>query len=130
MSNLQDPSDMAARLKKLSSLRPTLALVLGSSFQHAIKPMRIAAEISYAKLPGFPVPGIGDHAGRVVVGHLGGTPLLVLSGRAHYYEGHSLEALTFPIRVLAELGVRDLLLTNAAGGIHRRLRPGDFMQIA
>jgi purine-nucleoside phosphorylase len=114
----------------LSSLRPTLAFVLGSSFQDALTQMRIVAEISYAKLPGFPVPGVDGHTGKVVLGRLGSSPLLVLSGRAHYYEGHSLEALTFPIRVVAELGVRDLLLTNAAGGINRRLRPGDFMQIA
>jgi purine-nucleoside phosphorylase len=128
-SDFKDPPATAARLKKLSSLRPILALVLGSSFQHVLAQMRIVAELSYAKLPGFPVPGVDGHAGKVVLGHLGPAPLLVLSGRAHYYEGHSLEALTFPIRVLAEFGVRDLLLTNAAGGINRRLRPGDFMQL-
>src|SRR5262249_45777189 len=110
------PAFTAARLKKLSPLRPTLALLLGSGFQHVVTQMRCVAQISYAKLPGFPEPSIDGHPGRVLLGFLGATPLLVLSGRAHYYEGHALEAVTFPIRVLAELGVRDLLLTNAAGG--------------
>jgi purine-nucleoside phosphorylase len=107
-----------------------LALVLGSSFQHTLNQMRVVAEIAYARLPGFPVPSVNGHEGKLALGYLGATPLLVLNGRAHYYEGHSLGAVTFPVRVLAALGVRDVLLTNAAGGINRRLRPGDFMQIS
>lgn len=64
-----------------------------------------------------------------MVGRLAGTPIIVLSGRAHYYEGHTMEQLTFPVRVLAAAGARALLLTNAAGGINRRLRTGDFMYL-
>jgi len=102
-------------------------MVLGSGFQPALAELQVDAKVSYAKLPGFPPVGVSGHAGQLLIGHLGQTPVLVLSGRAHFYEGHSSERVTFPVRVLAEFGVRDLLLTNAAGGVNRRFRPGDFM---
>jgi len=79
------------------------------------------------RLRGMPPMGVLGHAGELLIGHLGGTPVIVLSGRAHFYEGHSMERVTFAIRLLAALGIRDLLLTNAAGGINRNFRPGDFM---
>jgi len=123
------PARTAERLKKVTRLRPTLAIVLGSGFGHAVTRLRVEAEVSYAKLPGFPQPGVGGHSGKVLFGRFGDAPVCVLSGRAHFYEGHSMEAVTFPIRVLAECGVRDVLLTNAAGGIDRRLRPGDLMRL-
>jgi len=116
-----------SRIKKLSRLRPTLALVLGSGFNHVLRELDVDAEVPYAKLPGFPKPSVAGHDGKLVVGRLGGTAVLVLSGRAHFYEGHQMERVTFPVRVLAALGIRDLLLTNAAGGINQKFRPGDFM---
>jgi purine-nucleoside phosphorylase len=117
----------AAQLKKLSSLRPTLAIVLGSGFHHVLTELRVDKRISYAKIPGFPKPTVSGHAGELIFGKLGGTPVLVLSGRAHFYEGHSMEQVTFPVRTLAALDIRDLLLTNAAGGINPGFRRGDFM---
>ena len=116
-----------AKIKKISRLRPTLALVLGSGFNHVLNELDVDAEVSYAKLPGFPKPGVAGHDGKLVIGKLGGTPVLVLSGRAHFYEGHSMERVTFAMRVLAAYGITDLLLTNAAGGINRKFRAGDFM---
>ena len=121
------PKTAATRLKKLSPLRPKLALVLGSGFNHLLSKFAVDAEISYTKLPGFPKPGVAGHDGKLLLGKLGGTPVIMLSGRAHFYEGHALERVTFPVRVLAEFGVTDLLLTNAAGGINRKFRVGDFM---
>jgi inosine/guanosine/xanthosine phosphorylase family protein len=125
--NPPDPKVAAARLHKACSLRPTLALVLGSGFHHVRAALRVERRIAYARLPGFPRPTVSGHAGEVLFGHLGGTPVLVLSGRAHFYEGHPLERVTFAVRTLAAFGIRDLLLTNAAGGINRAFRPGDFM---
>jgi purine-nucleoside phosphorylase len=116
----------AARLKKFSPLRPTLAIVLGSGFHHALTELR-GEKISYAQIPGFPKPTVSGHAGELYFGHLGRTPVLVLSGRAHFYEGHPMERVTFAVRILAALGIRDLLLTNAAGGINKKFRAGDFM---
>src|SRR5271155_4275219 len=116
----------AARLKKFSPLRPTLAIVLGSGFHHTLTELR-GKKISYAQIPGFPQPTVSSHAGELYFGHLGRTPVLVLSGRAHFYEGHPMERVTFAVRTLAALGIRDLLLTNAAGGINKKFRAGDFM---
>ena len=117
----------AARLKKVSLLRPTLAVVLGSGFHHALTELRVDKKISYAKIPGFPKPTVSGHAGELYFGHLGKTPVLVLSGRAHFYEGHEMECVTFSTRTLAVFGITDLLLTNAAGGINKNFRAGDFM---
>jgi purine-nucleoside phosphorylase len=89
--------------------------------------LRVAKKISYAQIPGFPQPTVSGHAGELYFGHLGKTPVLVLSGRAHFYEGHEMERVTFATRTLAAFGVTDLLLTNAAGGLNRRFRAGDFM---
>src|ERR1700683_3009680 len=117
----------AARLKKISPLRPTLAIVLGSVCHHARTKLRAAKKISYSKIPGFPKPTVSGHAGELYFGHLGQTPVLVLSGRAHFYEGHEMERVTFATRTLAAFGITDLLLTNAAGGINKKFRAGDFM---
>src|SRR5882724_13502868 len=124
--DLPNPKPAAAHLKKISPLRPTLAIVLGSGFHHGLTELR-GEKISYAKIPGFPKPTVSGHAGELYFGHLGRTPVLVLSGRAHFYEGHDMERVTFATRTLAAFGITDLLLTNAAGGINRRFRPGDFM---
>ncbi|MCU0783426.1 MAG: purine-nucleoside phosphorylase [Verrucomicrobia bacterium] len=122
-----NPKTAAVRLRSISRLRPTLAVVLGSGFHHVLSELEVEKKISYAKLPGFPPVGVSGHAGKLYLGKLGGTPVLVLSGRAHFYEGHSMERVTFAVRALAAFGIRDLLLTNAAGGINRNFRAGDFM---
>jgi purine-nucleoside phosphorylase len=123
------PDTAAARLKKTSALRPKLAIVLGSGFHHALTELRVAKKISYAKIPGFPQPTVNGHAGELYFGYLGKTPVLVLSGRAHFYEGHEMERVTFAVRTLAQFGITDLLLTNAAGGINKKFRAGDFMAL-
>ncbi|MBN2507806.1 MAG: purine-nucleoside phosphorylase [Verrucomicrobia bacterium] len=125
-----DPRLAAARLRKLCSLRPTLAIVLGSGFDDTLAGMRVALEVPYAKLPGFPRTAVLGHAGKLRFGLIGATPLLVLSGRSHYYEGHCMDTVTFPVRVTAALGIRHLLLTSAAGAINKRYRQGDFMLLA
>ena len=127
--SVRDAEAIAARLHRRCSLRPRLAMVLGSGFQPLAGEVRAAIEVPYAELPGFPPTGVAGHAGTLVLGHLNHTPLLLLNGRAHYYEGHALESITFPVRVLAAFGIRDLLLTSAAGGINPRFRPGDFVRI-
>jgi purine-nucleoside phosphorylase len=119
----------AARLKKISPLRPALAIVLGSGFHHALTELRVAKKIAYAKIPGFPKPTVSGHAGELYFGHLGKTPVLMLSGRAHFYEGHEMERVTFATRTLAAFGITDLLLTNAAGGVNKNFRAGDFMML-
>jgi purine-nucleoside phosphorylase len=122
-----DPQIAAAQLKKISPLRTTLAIVLGSGFHHVLTELCVAKKISYAKIPGFPKPTVSGHAGELYFGHLGRTPVLVLSGRAHFYEGHDMKRVTFATRTLAAFGITDFLLTNAAGGLNKKFRAGDFM---
>lgn len=129
MPKFPDARTTAVRLRKLTRLRPRLAIVLGSGSQAALKTMRVEKEIFYRKLPGFPSVSVAGHVGRILIGSLADVPLIALAGRAHFYEGHSMDSVTFPIRVLAEYGVRAVLLTNAAGGINPRLRAGDFMAV-
>jgi len=119
----------AQRLKKLSKLRPTLGMVLGSGFHHVLQELEVDTEISYEKLPGFPPVGVKGHAGKLYIGRLGGTAVIILSGRAHFYEGHPMTLVTFAVRTLAAYGVSELLLTNAAGGVNRSFRAGDFMML-
>jgi purine-nucleoside phosphorylase len=121
------PKEAAAVLRKASRLTPSLAIVLGSGFHHVVDELSVEREIPYAKIPGFPEPTVAGHAGKLYFGELGGTTVAVLSGRSHYYEGHAMERVTFPVRTMAALGVHDLLLTNAAGGINKAFRVGDFM---
>src|SRR6266436_6554148 len=122
-----EPGAAAKQLQKLSKLRPTLGMVLGSGFHHVLQELEVDAEISYQKLPGFPPVGVKGHAGKLYFGRLGGAPAIILSGRAHFYEGHSMTLVTFAVRTLAAYGITDLLLTNAAGGVNRSFRAGDFM---
>jgi purine-nucleoside phosphorylase len=121
------PKLAAARLKKLSRLRPTLAIVLGSGFHHVLTALQVDVKVSYSKLPGFPPVGVSGHSGELLIGKLGGTEVIVLSGRAHFYEGHPMPLVTFAVRTLASYGITDLVLTNAAGGINQKFKPGDFM---
>ncbi len=127
VSKTATPQTAAAQLKKVSPLRPKLAIVLGSGFHHVLAELRVAKKVSYAKIPGFPKPTVSGHAGELYFGNLGQTPVLVLSGRAHFYEGHPMERVTFAVRTLAAFGITDLLLTNAAGGLNKKFRAGDFM---
>lgn len=127
--SLPDPPSVAAELRSNFSAPPPLAIVLGSGFKDALSDLQVHAEVPYAKISGFPRPTVPGHAGRLVYGRIGKVSVLALYGRGHFYEGLDMAEVTFPVRVLAALGVKDLLLTNAAGGINRRLRPGNFMCI-
>lgn len=129
MNSEVKPTAAAERLKKLSKQRPTLGMVLGSGFHHVLEELEVDAAIPYSRLPGFPPVGVKGHAGRLYIGRLGGTPVMILSGRAHFYEGHPMTLITFAVRTLAAYGIRDLLLTNAAGGVNRNFRVGDFMML-
>jgi purine-nucleoside phosphorylase len=109
---------------------PETAIVLGSGMGGLARRLTGARRISYREIPHFPSTTVVGHQGELVAGSLGGTPLLVQSGRFHLYEGHPAATVGLPVRVFAELGVRTLLLTNAAGGIRRSFARGVLMLIA
>ncbi|SIO65399.1 purine-nucleoside phosphorylase [Singulisphaera sp. GP187] len=106
---------------------PQVALVLGSGLGALADRLADRVVIPYAQIPHFPRPTVEGHEGNLVAGSIGGSPLLVLQGRFHYYEGYDLDEVTFPIRVLQRLGVRTLILTAATGGIALSLQAGSIV---
>lgn len=114
----------------LGERKPGLAIVLGSGLGGLAERIEQPLRIAYDRIPGFHVPKVEGHKGELVVGRLGGKTVLAQSGRFHMYEGYSAEAAALPVRVFAALGIRTLLLTNAAGGVRRSFGYGTIMLIA
>lgn len=106
---------------------PRSAVVLGSGLGAVPHRFTEAASVAFGDVPGLVAPSVHGHSGSIALGRCAGVPLLVFRGRLHYYEGHAWDQVTAPVRLMAGWGVRALLLTNAAGGIHERLNPGDLM---
>jgi purine-nucleoside phosphorylase len=109
--------------------QPGIGLVLGSGLGRLAERVVEPDVVPYEAIPHFPPPAVEGHAGRLVAGRLGGRDVLVMQGRAHYYEGYSLQQVTFPIRVMQRLGIGMLVVTNAAGGLNPEFEPGDIMLI-
>jgi len=116
-------------IRSRSTLEPRVGVVLGSGLGGFAGRVAEAAAVPYENIPHFKRVSVAGHAGRLVLGKVAGAPVAVLQGRYHYYEGHGIDDVVFPVRVMRMLGVRSLLLTNAAGGIGRDLLPGDLMII-
>jgi purine-nucleoside phosphorylase len=106
---------------------PRVGIILGSGLSHLADLVDSPTILPYSTIPHFPRPSVEGHAGNLISGQLGGTPVVMLQGRVHFYEGHDLEAVTFPTRVLARLGVSTLILTAATGGINPDYRKGDIV---
>jgi purine-nucleoside phosphorylase len=124
-----DATAQAVR-KKISTLRePLVGIILGSGLNDLADSIQQAVHIPYGDLPNFPVSTVQGHAGRFVIGELEGRPVLVMQGRIHYYEGYSMGQVTLPVRVMQRLGIPNLIVTNAAGGVHPDFLPGDVMLI-
>lgn len=114
---------------KIGDVSPKLAIVLGSGLGVLTDEFENLITIKYSDIPDFPVSTVSGHAGELLIGTIGDVPIIAMNGRFHYYEGYDLEEVTFPIRVFHLLGINDLLLTNAAGGINLDFETGDFMVI-
>ena len=113
----------------LGDFRPELAIILGSGLGGLADEVEKPVVIPYGDIPGFSVSTAPNHRGRLVVGLLGGRRVICMQGRLHYYEGHSIRQIIFPVRVFARLGVGRLIVTNAAGGVNTGFAPGDLMLI-
>jgi purine-nucleoside phosphorylase len=111
------------------ALRPRAAVVLGSGLAGVAEAFATNAVVNYADVPELVPPSVAGHRGQLAVGTWSGVPALVCFGRVHFYEGHSWNRVTRLVRLVAELGVKTLILTNAAGGIHPALGPGSVMAI-
>ena len=120
----------AEYIRTKTDLRPAIGLILGSGLGDFADTLEDALRIPYSEIPNFPVPTVPGHSGALVFGRKCGQTVVVLQGRIHYYEGLSQQEITLPVRVLAALGVKTLVLTNACGGVNLSFRPGDLMLIS
>lgn len=109
--------------------RPEIGLILGSGLSPLAEEIEGADAIPYHEIPHFPHSTVPGHAGRLVIGRLAGKAVLVMQGRSHFYEGYSIQQITLPVRVMQLLGVKTLIVTNAAGGINQDFEVGDLMLI-
>ncbi len=117
-------------LKEKFPTSPQIGLILGSGLGVLADEIEQAIKISYSDIPNFPVSTVEGHAGQLVYGQLEGATVVVMQGRFHYYEGYSFDKVTFPVRVMKALGVEQLIVTNAAGGVNESFEPGDLMIIS
>ena len=129
-SYLTEIKEAAAAIRdKLAGREPAVGLILGSGLGDLADQVEDAVSIAYEEIPHFPVSTVAGHAGRFVAGTLEGKPVIVMQGRFHYYEGYAMRKVVFPVYVLRELGIRSLVITNAAGGMNRAFQAGDLMLI-
>lgn len=112
-----------------SDIRPKIGLVLGTGLNSIAELIENPTFISYGDIPGFAVSTAPSHKGRIVLGKIDGKDVIIMQGRFHYYEGYSMEDITFPIRVMKGLGVEKLIITNAAGSLNEELQPGNIVLI-
>ncbi|CAM3875379.1 purine-nucleoside phosphorylase [Mesobacillus zeae] len=120
----------AAFLQGKLSAKPAVGLILGSGLGVLADEVENEVKIPYSEIPGFPVSTVEGHAGQFVFGELNGVQVAVMQGRFHFYEGYAMDKVTFPVRVMKELGMGTLFVTNAAGGINESFSPGDLMLIS
>ncbi|HAE38201.1 MAG TPA: purine-nucleoside phosphorylase [Candidatus Riflebacteria bacterium] len=126
--------EMKAKIKEAAdfinqkaTVKPTVALVLGSGLGKFADTLKNSVAIPYEDIPHFPVSTVKGHASRLVIGEAGGKQVVAMQGRFHYYEGYSMQEITFPMRVMMAIGAVDLIITNASGGLNRNFKVGDLM---
>src|SRR5277367_6464382 len=129
MSEFQKAEQAAKFIRSKTKLQPKIALVLGSGLGAFADEFTASIKIPYSEIPHFPRSTAIGHAGKLVIGKVGDTPVIGMQGRVHLYEGYSVHEVVFPIRVFARLGLQAVILTNAAGGIQRELTQGRLVLI-
>ncbi|MEO6538996.1 MAG: purine-nucleoside phosphorylase [Ferruginibacter sp.] len=126
---LSSVKECALFLKNAGFQNPVAGIVLGTGLGALLSEIEIKISVSYNDIPNFPEATVEFHKGNLIFGWLTGKPVVVMQGRFHYYEGYSMQQITFPVRVLKELGVKYLLLSNAAGGMNPQYKKGDLILI-
>jgi purine-nucleoside phosphorylase len=119
--------ETAAFLKERMTSKPETAIILGSGLGHLADEIEVETEISYSEIPNMPVSTVEGHSGKMLFGKLGGKEIIAMQGRFHYYEGYSMKEVTFPVRVMYELGIKNLFVSNAAGGMNPLFSVGDLL---
>lgn len=116
-------------IRRKTDFQPETALILGSGLGDYADDIQIEATVEYSEIDGFPVSTVPGHKGRFVFGYVDKTPVVIMQGRVHYYEGYPMSDVVLPTRLMGMLGAKKLILTNAAGGINFEFQPGDFMML-
>lgn len=116
-------------LRGRTTLRPTIAIVLGTGLGSFAERIVKVDTISYSEIPGFKTSTVQGHSGKLIFGYVAGVPVMAMQGRLHYYEGYTMQEITFPVRVMKEFGIKTLMVSNAAGGLNPEYVPGDIMII-
>ncbi len=116
-------------IREKTDFVPEIGLILGSGLGDYADELEVAATVEYSDIEGFPVSTVPGHKGRFVFGYIGGKAVVAMQGRVHYYEGYPIGDVVLPTRLMGMLGIKTLILTNAAGGINHSFHPGDFMII-
>ncbi|HEY8711680.1 MAG TPA: purine-nucleoside phosphorylase [Thermoanaerobaculia bacterium] len=119
-----------AHVRSRSKLQPQVGVILGSGLGNVVKSIDVDTEIPYADIPGAKASTVVGHQGKMILGRAGKVPVVVLSGRMHFYEGYDMREVTLLARVVGRLGIRKLVVTNAAGGVNTSFKPGDLMLIS
>ena len=117
-------------IRAVDRTRPSVGIVLGTGLGSVAEKIKASARIPYGEIPHFPTSTVDTHAGELIIGKLAGKTVVALSGRFHYYEGYSLQEVTFPVRVAKALGIKTLIVSNACGGLNPQFRAGDIMLIS
>ena len=121
--------ETASWLKGKITSKPTTAIILGTGLGQLVDEIEVTQSIPYAEIPHFPQSTVEGHSGRLILGLLGGKEILAMQGRFHFYEGYPMSEVTFPVRVMYELGIRTLFVSNASGGTNPNFSVGDIMII-
>ncbi len=116
-------------IREKTDFVPQIAIVLGSGLGNYADKLSVVAEVKYCDIEGFPVSTVAGHDGRFLFGYIEGVPAVLMKGRVHYYEGYDIQDVVLPVRVMGMLGAKQILLTNAAGGVNCSYVPGDLMLI-
>ncbi|MEO6668784.1 MAG: purine-nucleoside phosphorylase [Ferruginibacter sp.] len=122
-------NDAVSFIRSQYDAQPEVGIVLGSGLGSFTGEIKIDKEIPYSDIPHFPVSTVEGHSGKLILGELSGKRVVAMAGRFHYYEGYAAQDIVFPIRVMKYLGVKTLMLSNAAGGVNRSYKVGDIMII-
>ncbi|MFH0920459.1 MAG: purine-nucleoside phosphorylase [Fibrobacterota bacterium] len=121
--------ESATAIRQKTSFQPLFGIILGTGLGRLADRIQKTCVIDYTDIPHFPLSTVESHAGKLIFGTLSGKPVVVMQGRFHYYEGYDLQQITYPVRVLKELGIHTLVISNACGGINLSYNPGDLMLI-
>ncbi len=119
--------ESVAYIKTRTNVEPTIGIILGTGLGGLVKEIKIIDEIPYGEIPNFPVSTVESHSGKLIFGELGGKMVVAMQGRFHYYEGYSLQQVTFPVRVMKLLGIERLFVSNASGGVNPDFEVGEIM---